>query len=43
MCIDFTDLSKCCPKDDFPLTRKDKIVDSTASCKMMALLDYFSG
>jgi hypothetical protein len=26
----FTDLNKCCPKDDFPLERIDKIVDSTA-------------
>jgi hypothetical protein len=28
MCIDFTDLNKCCPKDDFPLARIDKIIDS---------------
>jgi hypothetical protein len=42
MCTDFTDLNKWCPKDDFPLTRIDKIVDSTAGCKMMALLDCFS-
>jgi hypothetical protein len=26
MCTDFTDLSKCCPKYDFPLARIDKIV-----------------
>jgi hypothetical protein len=39
MCTDFIDLNKCCPKDDFPLKRIDKIVDSTASCEMMALLD----
>jgi hypothetical protein len=35
-------LKKCCPKDDFPLSRIDKVVDSTAGCKMMALLDCFS-
>jgi hypothetical protein len=29
MCTDFTDLNKCCPKDDFLLTRIDKVVDST--------------
>jgi hypothetical protein len=23
MFTDFTDLNKCCPKDDFPLTRID--------------------
>jgi hypothetical protein len=35
--------NKCCPKDNFPFTRIDKIVDSTIGCKMMALLDCFSG
>jgi hypothetical protein len=42
MCIDFTDLNKCCPMDDFPLARIDKIVDSTADYKIMALLDCLS-
>jgi hypothetical protein len=39
MCIDFTDLNKACPKDEFPLPRIDKIVDLAASCKVMSLLD----
>jgi hypothetical protein len=43
MCTDFTDLNKCCPKDDFPLVRIDKIIDSTIGYEMMALLDCFSG
>jgi hypothetical protein len=43
MCTDFTDLNKCCPKDDFPLSRIDKIVDSAVGCETMALLDCFSG
>jgi hypothetical protein len=43
MCIDFTGLNKACPKDNFPLPRIDKIVDSTAGCKVMSLLDCFSG
>jgi hypothetical protein len=30
MCIDFTDLNKACPKDNFPLPRIDMLVDSTA-------------
>jgi hypothetical protein len=42
MCIDFTDPNKCCPKDDFPLMKIDKVVDS-AGCETMALLDCFSG
>jgi hypothetical protein len=43
MCIDFTDLNKCCLKDDFPLARIDQIIDSTAGYNIMALLDYFLG
>jgi hypothetical protein len=43
MCTNFTDLNKCCPKDDFPLTRMDKVVDSAVGCETMALLDCFLG
>jgi hypothetical protein len=43
MCMDFTDLNTCCPKNDFPLMKIDKIVDSAAGCEMMALLDCFFG
>jgi hypothetical protein len=31
MCIDFTDLNKCCAKDDFLLSRIDKGVDSACN------------
>lgn len=43
MCIDFTDLNKACPKDDFPLPRIDKVVDDAANSQLMSLLDCFSG
>ena len=43
MCIDFTDLNKCCPKDPYPLPRIDKLVHITAGCEVMSLLDCFSG
>jgi hypothetical protein len=43
MCIDFTSLNKACPKDNFPLSRIDKIVNSAASYKVMSLLDCFLG
>jgi hypothetical protein len=43
MCTNFTDFNKCCPKDNFPLTRIDKIIDFAVGCEIMALLDYFSG
>jgi hypothetical protein len=38
MCTDFTNLNKWYPKDDFPLTRIDKIVNSTTGCEIMTLL-----
>jgi hypothetical protein len=41
MCTDFTDINKCCVKEDFPLSRIDKVVDSATGCETMALLDYF--
>jgi hypothetical protein len=41
MCTDFTDLNKYCLKDDFPLSRIDKVVDSATGCETMALLDNF--
>jgi hypothetical protein len=43
MCIDFTSLNKACPKDNFPLPRIDKIVNSAAGCEVMSLLDCFFG
>ena len=30
MCVDFTDLSKACPKDSYPFSRVDVLVNSTA-------------
>jgi hypothetical protein len=43
MCTNFTDLNKCCPKDDFPLGRIDQIINSIAGYDIMVVLDYFSG
>jgi hypothetical protein len=43
MCIDFTNLNKACPKDNFRLPQIDKIVDTAACCEVMSLLDCFSG
>jgi hypothetical protein len=42
MCIDFTDLNKVCPKDEFPLPRIDSLVDATVTSELMSLLDYYS-
>jgi hypothetical protein len=43
MCIDFTTLTKHCPKDYFPLPRIDQIIDSTAGCERLSFLDAYSG
>jgi hypothetical protein len=43
MCIDFTDLNKACPKDEFPLPMIDSLVDAAATSELMSLLDCYSG
>ena len=43
MCVDFTNLNKACPKDNFPLPRIDQLVDSTAGHKLLTFMDTFSG
>ena len=43
MCIDFTDLNKACPKDEFPLPRIDSLIGAAASSELMSLLDCYSG
>ena len=43
MCIDFTNLNKACPKDEFPLPRIDSLVDAAVSSELMSLLDCYSG
>jgi hypothetical protein len=42
MCIDFTDLNKSCPKDEFPLRRIDSLIDVAATSELMSLLDSYS-
>ena len=43
MCVDFTDLNKIYPKDNFPVLRIDQMVDSTARHKLLTFMDAFSG
>ena len=42
MCVDFKDLNKACPKDDFPLPYIDVVVDNTAGSALMSFMDGFS-
>jgi hypothetical protein len=43
MCIDFTDLNKACPKDEFPLPRIDSLMDAEATSELLSLLDCYLG
>ena len=43
VCVDFRDLNKVSPKDDFPLPHIDPLVDSTADHSMLSFMDGFSG
>ena len=42
MCVDFTDLNKAFPKDSFPLSRIDQLMDSTAEHKLLTFMDASS-
>ena len=42
MCIDYKDLNKASPKDDFPLPHIDMLVDSTTKFKVFSFMDGFS-
>jgi hypothetical protein len=41
--VDFRDLNKACPKDEFPLPNMDLLIDSTVDHAMFSFMDGFSG
>ena len=43
VCVDFRNLNKASPKDDFPLPHSDMLVDSTIGHAMLSFMDGFSG
>jgi len=43
ICVHFTDLNKACPKDSYPLSCIDLLVDSTAGHQLLSFMDTFSG
>ena len=43
VCVDFKDLNKASPKDDFFLPHIDLLVDSTAGHSMLSFMDGFLG
>ena len=42
VCVDFRDLKKASPKDDFPLSHNDMLVDSIERHSMLSFMDGFS-
>ncbi|KAK5837608.1 hypothetical protein PVK06_006335 [Gossypium arboreum] len=43
MCVDYQDLNKASPKDNFPLSHIDTLVDKTAGYSLFSFMDGFSG
>ncbi|BFG30704.1 hypothetical protein CerSpe_169780 [Prunus speciosa] len=43
VCVDYTDLNKACPKDNFPLPRIDQLVNSTSGNQLLSFMDVYSG
>ena len=43
VCVDFRNLNKANPKDDFPLPHIDMLVDNTAGHAMLSFMDGLSG
>lgn len=43
ICIDYRDLNKACPKDDFPLPNAELMVDNTSNHDMFSFMDGSSG
>ena len=42
ICVDYRDLNKAYPKDDFPLPHIDVLIDNVATCAMYSFIDGFS-
>ena len=43
VCVDYTNLNDAYPKDTFPLSRIDQIVDATAGHELLSFLDAYLG
>ena len=43
MCIDFTNLNRACPKDSYPLSSIDQLMDATLGFRLMSFMNAFSG
>jgi len=43
MCMDYRDLNRASPKDNFPLLHIDILIDNTANFSLFSFMDGFSG
>ena len=43
MCLDFMDLDKASPKDDFPLAHIDGLVDNTTGNVLLSFMNVYAG
>ncbi|GKV47960.1 hypothetical protein SLEP1_g54808 [Rubroshorea leprosula] len=43
MCIDYTNLNNACPKDCYPMSSIDKLVEAASGNERLSLLDAYSG
>ena len=43
MCVDFRDLNKACPKDDFPLPHINVLADNMTGSVLMSFMNGFLG
>ena len=43
VCVDFSDLNKASPKDDFPFPYIDMLAENNAGHSMLSFMDGFSG
>ena len=43
MCVDYWDLNRANPKDNFPLPHIDTLVDNTTKHSLFSFMDGFSG
>lgn len=43
VCVDFRDLNRTCPKDDFPIPITEMVIDSTTGYGALSFMDGFSG
>ena len=43
VCVDYRDINKACPKENYPTPFVDQIIDDCAGSEIFSLMDGFSG